>query len=140
VPLDERGHGAPPVAIEEITFPVTRHRPVIGLGRPLADMHRTPDLALAVADRLGVTDWAAHRPPRPQIRRQLLAQRAASLHEQRQVDRLVRHPHLRLVGKRHRQPTRDLPGRPAQLELRLDHRPQPIARRPNRPRAGIMRR
>ena len=71
----------------------------------------------------------AGRVSRPQIAGQFLAQRAAGLHEQRQIDRLVRHAHLRIVRELFHQPTRDLLRRPPQLELRL-HRPPATAHRP----------
>jgi hypothetical protein len=58
---------------------------------------------------------------RRQLRAQLTAQRTTCLHEheQRQVDRLVRHPHLRLISIRPAQPARDLLRRPALPKLLL---------------------
>jgi hypothetical protein len=77
---------------------MARHRPVLGLGRPLADVERPPELALAVGDR--VAQRPAGGVAAAQVAGQLLAQRTSGLHEQRQVDRLVRHAHLRVVGER----------------------------------------
>ena len=99
------------------------HRAVLGLGGPFADVDRPAQLALTVHHR--VARRPTGRVARSQIASQFLAQRAAGLHEQRQIDRLVRHAHLRIVGIRLHQPTRDLLRRPPQLELRLHHRPQP---------------
>ena len=116
-----------PLAEEQVAFPVAGHRPVVGLGGPFADVERAAELALAVHHR--VAQRPAGGVSAAQIAGQLLAQRASGLHEQRQVDRLVRHAHLRVVGELHQQPPRDLLRRPAQLELRLDHRPQPLTGR-----------
>jgi hypothetical protein len=73
----------------------------------------------------------AFGPPRrvleAQIAGQFLTQGAAGLHEQRQIDRLVRHAHLRIVWERFHQPTRDLGGRPTQLEFRFYNSPQTLA-------------
>ncbi len=84
------------------------------------------ELALAdIALRVGLRP--PHRPPGPQTGVQLFAQRSTALDEQRLIDRLVRHPHLRVVWIRESQPRRDLLGRPARLELSLDYRPEPPA-------------
>ena len=84
------------------------HGAVLGLGRALADVQRGPQLALAVVAR--VAPGASGGVAAAQIAGELLAQRTPGLHEQRQVDRLVRHPHLRIVGERPRQPPCDLLG------------------------------
>ena len=86
-----------------------------GFGGPFPNVERPAQLALTVHHR--VAAWPAGRVSRPQIAGQFLAQRTARLHEQRQIDRLVRHAHLRLVGELLHQPTRDLLRRPPQLEL-----------------------
>jgi hypothetical protein len=88
-------------------LPSDRDGTILGLGGPLADVDRADDLALAVSavgDRLVSPDHALGA----QMRGELLAQQAASLHEQRQVDRLVTHLQLRVVGERATQPARDL--------------------------------
>ena len=74
---------------------------------------------------------AAPGPPGTQARRQLLAQLTFGLHEDRLVDRLVRHPPLWLVGMIPTQPLSDLLGRPplgAQQRLHLDPQPRPVSR------------
>jgi hypothetical protein len=53
----------------------------------------------------------ALRPAGAQALGQLAPQSAPGLHVERLVDRLGRHPHLRLVGKLDPQPTGDLLGR-----------------------------
>ena len=65
----------------------------------------------------------AQRPPGPQARRQLPAQRPAALHVERLVDRLVRHPHLRIVRELPPQPSRDLLRRPVLLQPGLHPAP-----------------
>ncbi len=70
-----------------------------------------PDLPLAEAP-LGATLGSSQSPPRAQTGMQLLAQSASSLDEQRHVDGLVAHLHLRVVGILESQPRRDLLGRP----------------------------
>ena len=66
------------------------HRPVIGLRLLPADIHHARDPA---APLVGPPPRPAQRPPGPQVRGQLPAQRPAALHVQRLVDRLRRHPH-----------------------------------------------
>jgi hypothetical protein len=69
---------------QQVAFPVARHRPILGLGRPLADQHDVAELTAALGQALAL--WVAHRPPRPQTALQLPAQRPAALDEQRQVN------------------------------------------------------
>ncbi len=59
----------------------------------------------------------AHGAAGPQVAGQLAVQRAFGLHEQRPVDRFVRHPHLLIVGMVAAQPACDLERRPLQREL-----------------------
>ena len=82
-------------AEEQVAFPVPGHRPVVGLGGPFGDVDAC---RAAGPDRCS---WSTPRGrrvacPRRRYVGQFLAQRAAGLHEQRQVDRLVRHLHLRV--------------------------------------------
>src|SRR4051794_29576890 len=76
------------------------------------------------------------------MRDELPLQRAARLHEQGQVDRLVRHAHSLVAGVRRLQPAGDLLRRPVLLELRRDQVAQdPVAGelarlRPPRPLPG----
>ena len=90
---------------DQVAFPVPGHRPVFDLGGPLADHDHARDPA-PCAHGCGVGRRMA-RPVRRQ-RSQLPAQRAAALHIQRLVDRLVRHPHLRMVRELGFQPGADL--------------------------------
>ena len=79
----------------------------IDVSRPLADVDGSDDLTFAMAaggDRLATT----HHPSGPQVRSEFLAQQASSLNEQRQVDRLVTHLQLRVIGELPAQPPRDL--------------------------------
>lgn len=125
--FDERGDGAHLFAEEQVAFPVPRDGTVVGLGGSLADVDRSSQLALAVHH--GVSERPASGVPPTQVAGQFPAQRAARLNEQRQVDRLVRHPHLRIVREGSNEPTRDLLRRPAQLELALHHGAEPFALR-----------
>src|SRR6266852_2300835 len=117
-------------AHDQVAFPVPGHRPVRDLGGPLADHHHVLDPAAPLA---GLPAGPAQRPPRPQARRQLPAQRPPALHVDRLVDRLVRHPHLRLVRELRSQHHADLLRRPAPLQHRLNQLAQPlIPRQPRR--------
>ena len=97
--------------------------------RPRPAVRRSsPCRGAALADTaFGVGLGSAHRPTGPQTGVQLLAERAAALHEQRLIDRLVRHAHLRVVGILLSQPPRDLLGRPSRLELAFDDAAEPSA-------------
>jgi hypothetical protein len=74
-----------------------------GLGGPLADHHLLADEALAARADPGPGD--AQRPAGAQARGQLAGQRAAALHEQRLVDRLVGDPHRWIIGEVDVQPS-----------------------------------
>ena len=109
-------------ADDQVALPVARDGAIGGLGGPLADHHLLADEALAALADAGPGD--AQRPAGAQARGQLAGQRAAALHEQRLVDRLVRDPHRRIIGEVDAQPGRDLlraPRRrpPAVLTARL---------------------
>ena len=82
-------------------------RPVLDLGGSLADRDRVHDLPPAMPAG-GARPRPALHPAGPQVRCQLTLERTAGLHEQGQIDRLVRHPHLRLVGEGPDQPAGDL--------------------------------
>ena len=96
--LDQGADGPPAGAHDEVSFPVAGHGPVLDLGGTLGDHHHVADLALA--RRLALSLGAAHGPALAQTAKELLAQGSSALHEQRHVDGLVRHPHLRVVGER----------------------------------------
>ena len=109
-PLDQGAdRRAAVLAHDQVPFPMPGHRPVGGLGGPVADHHHV--LELPGAGMPG-PPWPAHRPARPQAGGQLPAQSAPALHIQRLVDRLVGHPHLALVGEPRGQGVADLPRRP----------------------------
>jgi hypothetical protein len=84
---------------------VARDGAVISLGGTLADVDHVRDPILAL---MGLAARATQRPPGPQALGQVTAQRSAGLHVQRLVDRLGRHPHLRIVRKLAAQPSDDL--------------------------------
>jgi hypothetical protein len=116
-------HRAGPFAEHQVAFPMTRHRPVSRLRGPLADVARVAQLPTSLRQPLAAR--IAHRPARPQAALQLATQRAAALDEQRQVDRLVRHPHHQVLPVGQRQPAGNLLRRPPQRQLGLHRRPQP---------------
>jgi hypothetical protein len=76
---------------------VSRDGPVGGLGGPLAEQDLRADELLAAP--LGAGPRHPQRPPSPQARGQLTAQRAAALDVQGLVDRLVRDPHGPIIGE-----------------------------------------
>ncbi len=64
------------------------HRPVLGLGWPLADRHRTNNAAM-IGGLLRVMPGPTHAAATSEMLNQLLLQGATGLDEQRLVDRLV---------------------------------------------------
>jgi len=93
--LNERADGAAAaLAEDEITFPVAWHGAVVGFCGAFAEHDHAGDAAATVGGSAGL----AGRSSGPQAPRQLTAQLASALHEQRLVDRLVAHAHLRVVG------------------------------------------
>ena len=82
-----------------------RHRAISHLWWALADIDHVGD---AAATLLGSALRLAQCAPGAQAGMQLTAQTAAALHIDRPVNRLVRHPHLHIVGKIHHQPPGDL--------------------------------
>ena len=81
------------LADDQIALPVAGDGAVISLGGALCDVDHVRDPVAALA---GLAARATQRPPGPQALGQIAAQRAAGLDVQRLVDRLVRHPHLRI--------------------------------------------
>ena len=119
VTLDERRDVTVGGAGEQIALPVAGDRAVCRLGRPLPDRDGVNDLALAaVAAARGTR--TADRARAAKVREQLPLQRPARLHEQRQVDRLVRHPHSLVVGIVKLQPAGNLLRRPVLPKLLRD--------------------
>src|SRR5664279_4621102 len=86
-----------------------RHRPILGLRRPLADVHHVPDLPLTARGTRPVDTLSSSLPQR---QLQLGPQLTAGRQVQRLIDRLVGHPHLRIVGMSHHEPGTDLLRRP----------------------------
>jgi hypothetical protein len=87
---------------------VPGHRPVRGLGGPVADHHHALDLPGVLAAAAGT----APGPAGAQAAGQLAAQLAAALHVQRLVDGLVAHMHHGIAWVLDPQPGRDLHRRP----------------------------
>jgi len=103
-------------ADEEIALPVSGHGPVRRFGRPLADEDHVADRAAQGSAAVG----SPPGPPRAQATGQLGPQGTPTLHEERLVDGLVGHPHLRFGGMIVPQPPADLLRRPAHLEECFD--------------------
>lgn len=92
--LDERADSAATaLAEDEIALPMARHRAVVDLGGPLGDVDHPRDPSPAI-DAAALLAGGA---PRAKASGQLTALLAPALDEQRLVDRLVAHPHLRVV-------------------------------------------
>ena len=75
---------------QQITFPVTRHRPIFDRGRALTDRHHVRDLTPANAFPVRLFR-ASDRALRPKMLKQLLLKHTAGLNKQTAIDRLVRH-------------------------------------------------
>ncbi len=90
--FNDRGHLGPVTTQQQVTLPVAGNGAVLGFGRSFADRHGVFDLGSPLPGH-GVVQVAASRPTGPQMLLQLLGQDATGLHEQRLVDRLVRHRH-----------------------------------------------
>ena len=137
-PFGQGGHGAGPAgADDQIAFPVSGHRPVVGLGGTFGDVDHPRRSSSPTA---GCGPAGVAGPARTQARCQFFAQLTFGLHEDRLIDRLVRHPPLWLVGMITTQPLSDLLGRPPLRRSRactsthnhgrvLDPRPLRAARR-----------
>jgi len=107
--LDQGADRRCPVgADDQVAFPVTGHRPVLDLGRPVADHDHRIDEPGSAGGR--VTVRLAAGAPGAQRGGDLPAQAAAGLQVERLVDRLRAHPHLRLVGVVDAQSVADLLG------------------------------
>ena len=90
-------------AEDQITLPVTRHRPILGLGGPVGDADHALQLRLGLPS-LGL----AAGPAGTERVFDLLGQLASGPEVESLVDPLVRHPHLRIVREIPPQPSRDL--------------------------------
>ena len=85
---------------------MTRHGPVVGFGRALGDLDLVGDEAASAAPGAGA--GLAQRPPGAQAGGQLPLQRAACLHVEGLVDRLVGDPHRLIIGEVDLEPVADL--------------------------------
>src|SRR5664280_1393010 len=94
---------------DQVPLPETRHRPIPGLRRPLADVRHVPDLPHTARGTRPVDTLGSSLPQR---QLQLGPQLTAGLQVQRLIDRLVGHPHHRIVGMSHHEPGTDLLRRP----------------------------
>src|SRR5437667_9289604 len=108
---------------DQIAFPVPRNSAIVDLRRAIADQDH-------VLEPAGTGLLRAHvgpslRPSRPEAGRELLAQRAARLDEQRLIDRLVRNAHGQVVRIVTDQPRGDLLRRPVGAQPPLDFTAQP---------------
>ena len=119
--LDQRAdRGAVVLAQDQVALPVTGHRWVGGLGGALADHDLVRDPPIGIGSAVHAALGPADRPAGAQTAGQFPAQRAAALHEQRAVDRLVTGLHEVIVGELPAQAGRDLLRRPALQQPRLN--------------------
>ena len=116
--LDQRAdRGLVVFAEQQVAFPVTGDRAVVGFLGALGDVDHVGD---PVAALTGSPSRLAQRAAGPQAGGQLAFERAAGGHIQRLVDRLARHPHLRVGGEPHSQSRRDLRRRVLACQVLLD--------------------
>ena len=104
---------------DQVALPVPGDGPVVGLGGRwlIIDLVGDEDFWPFRGPRAGLTQ----RPSGPQARGQLALERAAALHVERLVDRLVADPHRLIIGEVDPQPVADLLRAPG-------HRPPPVVR------------
>ena len=116
-PLNERAdRGGLALAEDQIALPTAGHSAIISLGRTLADVDHVRDPVAAFA---GLAAGTTERPPGPQALRQIAPQSPTGLDVQRLIDRLGRHPHLRIVRELAAQAADDLLRRLAPTEIFL---------------------
>jgi hypothetical protein len=104
--LHQRANGGTAETHDEIPFPVARHGAISCLRRTFADHDLGRDEGLAPA--AGARPRRAQRPAAAQAGRQLAAQSAPPLHEQRLVDRLMADAPRRIIREVDRQAAGDL--------------------------------
>lgn len=121
-------------AEHEIAFPVAWHGPIRRLRGAGGDHHHP--LQPTGRDRTSLRPPL--RSPRAQILRQRPTQGPAPLDEQGSIDRLVRHPHLRIARVVEAKPRADLLRRPPALQPGDDNPAQPLPSqlRDSRPGGG----
>src|ERR1700733_943416 len=99
--LNQGAEGGTAKTQDEITFPVARHSPINCLRWTLADHDLGRDEGLAPPAR--TRSRYPQRPPSAQAGRQLAAQRATTLHEQRLIDSFMADAHGLIVREVDRQ-------------------------------------
>lgn len=119
LPLDERGDVRVRFPCEEVAFPVTRDGAVVDAGWALPDGHRIDDLPAGLTGRRRKAR-STHGLSTAEVSEQRLLQHASALHEQAQVDRLMRHLHIWILGIGPLKPARDLLWRPIGFQLLRD--------------------
>ena len=98
-----RNCGTATAADDQVAFPVPWRGPVVDLRGPVLDEHHVAQRA-----SLMPPPWPAMHPTSTEPFRQLTRQRPPRINEQRLIDRLVRHPHLGVIGEVDAKPSRDL--------------------------------
>ena len=99
--LDQRADRRAAQAEDEVSFPVSRHRPIGRFGGTLADHDLGRDEALAAP--ACARPRHPQRPPGSQAGRQFAAQRASALNEERLIDGFVADAHRLVVREVDRQ-------------------------------------
>jgi hypothetical protein len=97
VAFNQRRDCAGPAAVQQAPFPMAWYGPIFDVRWAFTDVEHRWDVTLAGAIRL--TSGSAGAVSQPQIAGQFLAEGSTGLHEQRRVDRLARHAHLRIIRK-----------------------------------------
>jgi transposase len=111
--LDECAHlGVAVLPDDEVTLPVSWDGAILDLLGTLADHHHPRDVPSSLDPPLGSTLGTT----RAQAPSELATQLTSALDEQGLVDRLVAHPHHRIVGILEAQAPGDLLGRPPLLQ------------------------
>ncbi len=90
--LDQGRDSGRALAQQQIALPMARHSAVFDLSRTVADHHHVAQPP-ARFRRIRTPSRAPGAPAPAQMGAQLIAQRTTRLHEQRQIDRLMRHLH-----------------------------------------------
>ena len=94
--FDERRDVRVVCSAEKVSFPMARHGAVFNLGWSFADGDRIDNLPQPALG--GAALGLAHLPSCPQMRHQLLFQRASRLNKETAIDRFVRYLHAWSAG------------------------------------------
>ena len=87
MPFDQSDDLAVVCSAEQVTFPMTWHRPIFNRCRSLPDGNGVEDMAQLLGRMPRATDWT----PGAQMLNELLFQDATGLNIKATIDRLVRH-------------------------------------------------